>query len=661
MYLYGVLALLATYALLRLTARALGWPRERARRRVELADVPRFALIGTIALPLALVVLTAVLEATLRTTTPFDVRTWANAMVQVFFAKHFGVLILTLPLVVYVTHGLHAAPARAWWLAAVPWRLLLVGVVLPVGLLQLASGEHSAFGDSLTGIVDYRLIVAAVLIGLAIRTSVRWSMPLLVMAQLLFTAGLTRYVSATTGLPDLIDLLLVAFEILILESLVLLLFLYDRDRGDALAQHERDGRCEPLTRLPNLAALRKRLAATRSGREIGYLLLDRTDKVSAGLGLKAEVALVRAVAARLRDAADAYYIGSGQLVLVTAASRAGETTPWSAVLECMHAFELVWARRRVRVLPYLGVASTGAEAEPVDDLILRASNAAFEARQRGETRVLHADLDVEPGRPEHRRSALDLSSVVLSRLRANEIELYFQPIVALKRDGASAALSGEILCRIRDADGALMAPSTFIPEIAADRRMVELDLAVLRSLAEWLRRHHGELPPLGQIGINLAGQSLASSGFSSALFDVLRDFPLPLSSLCFEVTESAAITHLREAGELFGRLRESGCQIAIDDFGIGFQSFERLKQIPVGMIKIDGTFVREMTRSERDRELVRAAVAVARAFDAETVAEYVEDAATAAAVHELHVDFGQGFYFGHPAPLHEVLLGRTTA
>jgi EAL domain-containing protein (putative c-di-GMP-specific phosphodiesterase class I) len=146
------------------------------------------------------------------------------------------------------------------------------------------------------------------------------------------------------------------------------------------------------------------------------------------------------------------------------------------------------------------------------------------------------------------------------------------------------------------------------------------------------------LPRAGRRPADAPSTSLASSGFSSALFDVLRDFPLPLSSLCFEVTETAAITHLREAGELFGRLRESGCQIAIDDFGIGFQSFERLKQIPVGMIKIDGTFVRETTRSERDRELVRAAV-----------------------VRELHVDFGQGFHFGHSAPLHEVLLGRTTA
>ncbi len=129
-----------------------------------------------------------------------------------------------------------------------------------------------------------------------------------------------------------------------------------------------------------------------------------------------------------------------------------------------------------------------------------------------------------------------------------------------------------------------------------------------------------------------------------------------MSALCFEVTETAAITHLAEAVDLFARLRALGCQIAIDDFGIGFQSFERLKQIPVDLIKIDGTFVREMLHSERDHELVRAAVAVARAFDAQTVAEYVETEATADALRGLGVDWGQGYLYGKPAPLAQMLL-----
>jgi EAL domain-containing protein (putative c-di-GMP-specific phosphodiesterase class I) len=98
-----------------------------------------------------------------------------------------------------------------------------------------------------------------------------------------------------------------------------------------------------------------------------------------------------------------------------------------------------------------------------------------------------------------------------------------------------------------------------------------------------------------------------------------------------------------------------GCHIAIDDFGVGFQSFERLKQIPVDVIKIDGSFVRDMLRSERDRELVRASVEVARAFAAQTVAEYVGDAATAQLLRDLGVDWGQGYWFGHPMPIADAM------
>jgi len=180
----------------------------------------------------------------------------------------------------------------------------------------------------------------------------------------------------------------------------------------------------------------------------------------------------------------------------------------------------------------------------------------------------------------------------------------------------------------------------------------------VRQLDRWLREHRPRLPLLGRLSINIGGQSLASRVFAQELLALLDRFALSPRQLCFEVTETAAITHAEESAALFAGLHERGCQISIDDFGVGFQSFERLKQIPVDVIKIDGSFVRDMTRSPRDLAMVRATVMVARAFKAETVAEYVEDAETAQALRELQVDWGQGYHFALPRPLDDVLLRR---
>jgi EAL domain-containing protein (putative c-di-GMP-specific phosphodiesterase class I) len=652
---YGVLAILATWALLRVAAWAMGWPRSGRRRQVRIEDIASFGLVGAVLLPVALAVLTVALDLMVAETA-LSGPELANPALQVFFAKHFGIVILSLPLLIAVTHARTPADDADGSPRALPWTVLLLGVALPVGLLALAADWLPGVQPWLAGVADYRLMIAALLILAVLYLDVRWGMPMLVLVQLLMTAGLTRHAAASSGLNEVVGLLRVSLESMILSALVLLLFLFNRDRDSALVRRERDSRAEPFTGLPNLLALRER--AARSGcTELAFLVFDRTDHVAAGLGLKAEAGLMRAAATHLRGYAEAFHVGSGQLALVMTGSDTGAPwlTPWDGVLDHMHAFEFAWGPDRIRVLPYLGVAVAGPQGEAVDELILRAANAAFDARQRGETRAVAAQRRVEADPSGPRRLALNLSSHVLARLRTDNVELFVQPVVPLRAGMAGASTSGEVLCRLRDGNGELMLPGRFLAGLHADRRLVELDLAVLRALSAWLSARAGSLPAVGRIGVNVAGQSLASTGFERSLLALLETFPIPLSCLCLELTETAAISHSRRTSRLFERLRGMGCHIAIDDFGVGFQSFERLKQIPVDVIKIDGSFVRDMLRSERDRELVRASVEVARAFAAETVAEYVGDAATAQLLRELGVDWGQGYWFGHPVPIADAL------
>jgi EAL domain-containing protein (putative c-di-GMP-specific phosphodiesterase class I) len=143
--------------------------------------------------------------------------------------------------------------------------------------------------------------------------------------------------------------------------------------------------------------------------------------------------------------------------------------------------------------------------------------------------------------------------------------------------------------------------------------------------------------------------------FQQRLRSLLADSPLPLSSLCFEITETAAISSTAAASRLLDELRAQGCSIAIDDFGVGMQSFERLKELPLDVIKIDGSFIRNVAQRGKDYALVQASVAVAKAFGAKTVAEFVEDEDTVACLRELDVDWIQGYLIGKPRPLSEAL------
>jgi len=123
------------------------------------------------------------------------------------------------------------------------------------------------------------------------------------------------------------------------------------------------------------------------------------------------------------------------------------------------------------------------------------------------------------------------------------------------------------------------------------------------------------------------------------------------SRRCFEFIETAAISSPADTCAFLGALRARGCQIAVDDFGVGMQSFGRLKELPVDLIKIDGSFIRNVVQRGKDHAMVEATVAVARAFGAKTVAEYVEDEPTLRCLRALGVDWVQGYFIGRPVPI----------
>ena len=135
----------------------------------------------------------------------------------------------------------------------------------------------------------------------------------------------------------------------------------------------------------------------------------------------------------------------------------------------------------------------------------------------------------------------------------------------------------------------------------------------------------------------------------------MRDNDVSAKGLCFEVTESAAVSHLTKAQTLINELRDRGCRISLDDFGAGLSSFAYLKNFKVNALKIDGSFIRDITDNRISESMVAAITQVAKVMELETVAEYVENEKTRKLIVELGVDFAQGHTFGKPLSLAETL------
>jgi EAL domain-containing protein (putative c-di-GMP-specific phosphodiesterase class I) len=186
--------------------------------------------------------------------------------------------------------------------------------------------------------------------------------------------------------------------------------------------------------------------------------------------------------------------------------------------------------------------------------------------------------------------------------------------------------------------------------------MPTIDRWVINHVIEALKPRAGILEgrALG-FAINFSGQSLNDESFPDFLIERIASSGLDPELFCFELTENATMACLARAEELMRRLRRLGCGVALDDFGTGLSSLSCLRQLPVTMLKIDGSFVRDVLKDQRAESMVRAIAQLARSMSIITVAEYIETEAISTRVAELGVDYGQGFAIGRPIPLADLL------
>ncbi|MBJ7330735.1 MAG: EAL domain-containing protein [Solirubrobacteraceae bacterium] len=236
----------------------------------------------------------------------------------------------------------------------------------------------------------------------------------------------------------------------------------------------------------------------------------------------------------------------------------------------------------------------------------------------------------------------------IGRLRAalaeDRFELHAQPIVDL---ATGATVQHELLIRLRDEDGTLVAPGQFLP--TAER------FGLIGEIDQWVTKQGIGHAACGHpVELNLSAQSLGDPDLLNLIRAELRRTGADPALVAFEITETALVQDAAAAEAFITRLRELGCRVALDDFGTGYGGFTYLKCLPITDLKIDIEFVRDLTESHASQEVVRAVVSLARGFGQQTVAEGVEDRATMDLLRELGVDRAQGFAIARPAPVADV-------
>ena len=251
---------------------------------------------------------------------------------------------------------------------------------------------------------------------------------------------------------------------------------------------------------------------------------------------------------------------------------------------------------------------------------------------------------------------MQLVAEIQQALDGDDFELMAQPIVSLT--GKDAQPRYEVLLRMPEVDGEHVSSKALFSAAERYRMMPQIDRWVVSTTISRLAEQAEFIDTAGAVfAINLSGQSLGDDEILEFIEEEIEASGLPTSSLCFEITESAAVSHLEKAQAFIGRLRELGCTISLDDFGAGLSSFAYLKSFDVDILKIDGSFIRDITDNRISESMVAAITQVAKVMKLKTVAEYVETDKSRKLIEKLGVHYAQGHGVGRPEAIDTVLAG----
>ncbi|MEA3092066.1 MAG: hypothetical protein QOJ04_3408 [Caballeronia sp.] len=430
------------------------------------------------------------------------------------------------------------------------------------------------------------------------------------------------------------------------------------DLANARLQHENSH--DALTGLPNRSHLLQRLSEAwldhhGEGEQLAVMFidLDRFKVVNDSLGHHFGDLLLIQAAARLRSCLrdDDLLARLGGDEFAVLSPGAPLDTAVAIAERILAAFDLPFHIDDHVVFSScsIGIVSPDSQfhSEPAD-LLRDADTAMYRVKNGGRdsfvvfNHALRREVSDQVEREGALRNALK---------RDDELVPYFQPIVCVN-SGQLVAL--EALIRWRQPDGRVITPGEFLPAVEGLRLIGRLDLYMLTRVAVILAQpQHADWPP---VHVNCSSYSMTRPEFADDVLALLSRHGVAPSRICLELTEGALVAEPDLARRSMQRLADHGMSVVLDDFGAGFSSLSYVHQYRFSGLKIDQSFIFELTTSPRSRAIVRAIVRMAESLDLTLVAEGVEDPATLAVLREMGAAQAQGYYFAQPMPLEELLL-----
>jgi len=419
---------------------------------------------------------------------------------------------------------------------------------------------------------------------------------------------------------------------------------------------------DPLTGRPNRGLFLDRLNealirahAERTRLAVFFVDIDDFKLINDGAGQDAGDELLRAFPSRLRSAlvmADTVArLGADEFAVLCEGVRddrqaIGIAERLLGTLE--DPFEI--KREHYRVSASIGVALSGVAVESAHDVFAQAEAAMYRAkdRNRGGYEVFDEELR------RRMRARLDFENALRAAPRSGELHLAFQPIVRL--DDASVR-GCEALLRWNHSGLGPVSPLEFIPVAEQTGAIIPIGEWVLDEACRqitWWREEYGDDAPV-PLHINVSARELAQADFADRVEKALLDAGIGPGEIAFEVTESALLASADHAASTLERLRGLGALVVLDDFGTGYSSLSHLKAFPLDVVKVDRMFISHLTSEPTDAAIVAAVLGMAEAFDLEVVAEGIETQDVAERLRDMGCRLGQGYHFGRPGSVDEVL------
>jgi diguanylate cyclase (GGDEF)-like protein/PAS domain S-box-containing protein len=310
-------------------------------------------------------------------------------------------------------------------------------------------------------------------------------------------------------------------------------------------------------------------------------------------------------------------------------------------------FLFVWGGQRFSLGVSIGLVELCPFHQSIEQVLVMADTACYLAKDQGRNRVhtfIESDQELE-----FRQLEVQWVTNIKEALLEDSFFLVFQDIVSNQK--SIVGYHYEILLRLINKQGNLCGPGQFLPAAERYNLMPNIDRWVINHFFSWLNQHPEHLKQLACASINLSTTSIGDDTFSSFLTQAFEEYSIPHHKICFEITESMAITHIENTHTFIDKFHHFGCRFALDDFGTGFSSYAYLKELQVDYLKIDGLFIKNLSEDAISLAMVKSISDVASAIGIETIAEFVETEEVRKILTELGINYSQGYHLHKPVKL----------